>query len=301
MTKEGNMGQCNQSHDIATNIQHDSSNDSEMLPIVLHVPTLMGEILQLQPASLQDLDRLDEIGLFTSENDHSYPESLTRAFIKRCIQESLTWNSVNHKNSSKISQRTIAWTIIALDPSFDIIGMAFLTQISTYSQSANLHIFLRKEYQHRGYLHDAIPHLLSYIFASQENGLGLHRISVVLPATDNRSIALLQSFGFFKEGILRDSLWDNESNIYRDQVLLAILSGDYMRYLATASVTEDNLTVVPGEVVAISESEKDDDNDQQDNKNGWVFPLQWNRSTKSEISKRAWWRKKRKAHHESDN
>ena len=57
-----------------------------------------------------------------------------------------------------------------------------------------------------------------------------------------------------------------------------------MRYLATASVTEDNLTVVPGEVVAISESEKDDDNDQQDNKNGWVFPLQWNRSTKSEIS-----------------
>lgn len=160
---------------------------------------------------------------------------------------------------------------------------------------------MRKEYQHRGYLHDAIPHLLSYIFASQENGLGLHRVSVVLPATDNRSIALLQSFGFFKEGILRDSLWDNESNIYRDQVLLAILSGDYMRYLATASVTEDNLTVVPGEVVAISESEKDDDNDQQDNKNGWVFPLQWNRSTKSEISKRAWWRKKRKAHHESDN
>lgn len=202
MTKEGNMGQCNQSHDIATNIQHDSSNDSEMLPIVLHVPTLMGEILQLRPASLQDLDRLDEIGLFTSENDHSYPESLTRAFIKRCIQESLTWNSVNHKNSSKISQRTIAWTITALDPSFDIIGMAFLTQISTYSQSANLHIFLRKEYQHRGYLHDAIPHLLSYIFASQENGLGLHRVSVVLPATDNRSIVLLQSFGFFKEGIL---------------------------------------------------------------------------------------------------
>ena len=109
------------------------------------------------------------------------------------------------------SRRTIAWAVLTdadhdddgqLDAAStdNVIGMIFLIDIDGWSKSARIQIILGREYRGRGYSRDAMPRVMTYGFAPEPAGLGMHRIWVSVPEKNSRSISVYQSLGFVPSG-----------------------------------------------------------------------------------------------------
>lgn len=167
--------------------------------------------------------------------------------------------------------------------------MIFLIDIDGWSRSARIQVVLGKDYRGRGYSRDAMPRVMTYGFASEPAGLGLHRIWVGVPATNTRSLSVYQSLGFVKTGTARDALWDAQNQKYQDFVVMDTLVDEYD---AIRSLDAFGLHVIeenPGVVEALSAHEhsvaipvrRDNLDD------AWPY----NTSTaEGTSSKRAWWR-----------
>ena len=136
------------------------------------------------------------------------------------------------------SRRTIAWAVLTdadhdddgmIDaaPTDNVIGMIFLIDIDGWSRSARIQIILGKDYRGRGYSRDAMPRVMTYGFAPEPAGLGMHRIWVSVPETNTRSISVYQSLGFVPSGTSRDALWDVENNKYQDLIVMDTLVDEY--------------------------------------------------------------------------
>ena len=136
------------------------------------------------------------------------------------------------------SRRTIAWAVLTdadhdddgqLDAAStdNVIGMIFLIDIDGWSKSARIQIILGREYRGRGYSRDAMPRVMTYGFAPEPAGLGMHRIWVSVPEKNSRSISVYQSLGFVPSGTSRDALWDAENNKYQDLIVMDTLVDEY--------------------------------------------------------------------------
>ena len=84
-----------------------------------------------------------------------------------------------------------------------------------------------REYRGRGYSRDAMPRVMTYGFAPEPAGLGMHRIWVSVPEKNSRSISVYQSLGFVPSGTSRDALWDVENNKYQDLIVMDTLVDEY--------------------------------------------------------------------------
>ncbi len=109
----------------------------------------------------------------------------------------------------------------------NVIGMIFLIDIDGWSKSARIQIILGREYRGRGYSRDAMPRVMTYGFAPEPAGLGMHRIWVSVPEKNSRSISVYQSLGFVPSGTSRDALWDAENNKYQDLIVMDTLADEY--------------------------------------------------------------------------
>ena len=72
-----------------------------------------------------------------------------------------------------------------------------------------------------------MPRVMTYGFAPEPAGLGMHRIWVSVPEKNSRSISVYQSLGFLPSGTSRDALWDVENNKYQDLIVMDTLVDEY--------------------------------------------------------------------------
>ena len=315
------------------------------LPVCLHLPDVAGEIQYLRPATLTDLDAIDALDAFAQSSVVTGRcDAVERGMARSWVRDSVAWQrgtvDVEAALDSQGRTRTIAWTMVAdgLAPTEagtadndrePIIGMVFLTMVDAWSRSARIQVILGKSFRSRGYSRDAMPRVMTYGFAASPVGLGLHRISIVVPELNARAISVYQSLGFTREASLREALWDSAHGRWQDQVVLSMLADEYDPVAALGAfgmkIDPDN----PGVAQALGKrgksgpapsqafgrasaaggaesvgagSEASDasaaaDADDADDGPGWQFPRQRNGEAKSGVSKLAWWRRFRMGGH----
>ena len=213
------------------------------LPQSIVIPPIRGEMVHLRPATLEDLARLDELDAFYGASKITGKDAVTeRAIVHTWVRRSQAWEAGQAPAESGVgdpeSRRTIAWAVLTdadhdddgqLDAAStdNVIGMIFLIDIDGWSKSARIQIILGREYRGRGYSRDAMPRVMTYGFAPEPAGLGMHRIWVAVPEQNSRSCSVYQSLGFEPSGTSRDALWDAENNKYQDLIVMDTLVDEY--------------------------------------------------------------------------
>ncbi|MCI1218938.1 MAG: GNAT family N-acetyltransferase [Bifidobacterium sp.] len=211
------------------------------LPACLVIPPIRGEMVRLRPATIDDLNRLDELDAFHNASKITGKDSSSeRAAVHTWVRRSVAWSQGLAPNESGVgdpeSRRTIAWSIVTNVPHADaaadaardcVIGMIFLIDIDGWARSARIQVVLGRDYRGRGYSRDAMPRVMTYGFASQPTGLGMHRIWVAVPEKNSRSLSVYKSLGFVLSGTSRDALWDVENDKYQDLHVLDTLVDEY--------------------------------------------------------------------------
>ncbi|WP_170115051.1 GNAT family N-acetyltransferase [Bifidobacterium callitrichidarum] len=213
------------------------------LPERIVIPPIRGEMVHLRPATVEDLSRLDELDAFYGASKITGKDAATeRAVVHTWVRRSQAWEAGQAPAESGVgdpeSRRTIAWAVLT-DADHDddgkvdaastgnVIGMIFLIDIDGWSRSARIQIVLGRDYRGRGYSRDAMPRVMTYGFAPEPAGLGMHRIWVGVPEKNSRSISVYQSLGFVPSGTSRDALWDAENNKYQDLIVMDTLVDEY--------------------------------------------------------------------------
>lgn len=215
---------------------------SRSLPERITIPPIRGEMVRLRPATLDDLDRLDPLDAFHSASKITGKDSQSeRAAVHAWVRRSVAWSQGLASDESGVgdpeSRRTLAWAVLSDAPRDDeqqlaqpediVIGMIFLIDIDGWARSARIQVILGKDYRGRGYSRDAMPRVMTYGFAPQPAGLGMHRIWVSVPEKNSRSLSVYKSLGFVLAGTSRDALWDVENGKYQDQHVLETLVDEY--------------------------------------------------------------------------
>ena len=186
---------------------------------------------------------MDAIGAYIA-----LPESPARIglpSVARCMRGCVVpWHGPMAKNRTNPawgdpeSRRTIAWSIVTeadhdgdgeLDAasSDNVIGMIFLIDIDGWARSARIQVVLGKDYRGRGYSRDIMPRVMTYGFAPEPAGLGMHRIWVAVPEQNTRSVSVYQSLGFVPSGRSRDALWNASENRYQDLIVMDTLVDEF--------------------------------------------------------------------------
>lgn len=212
--------------------------ETRHLPSSIIVPQIQGEMQLLRPVRLEDLEAMDELDAFAhSSSITGYSKKAERAIVGTWVHDSVAWSmgdvDVQSAIESRGFERTIGWTMMtrlsgSVDPDeMRPIGMVFLTAIDAWSRDARLQVILGRDFRSRGYSRDAMPRIMTFAFAPSGHGLGLHRISTLVPGKNQRSLSVYQSIGFTLDGVLRDKLWDDENDRYQDLNVLSTLADEY--------------------------------------------------------------------------
>ncbi|MDF7663294.1 GNAT family N-acetyltransferase [Bifidobacterium sp. ESL0763] len=217
--------------------------DARQLPNRISIPEIRGEMVHLRPATIQDLPKLDRLQVYANASgDMGKDEASERALVHAWVQRSEAWQHGVAPGDSGVgdpeSRRTMAWAILTdadhdIDGKIDagetdnVIGMIFLIDLDGWSRSARIQVMLGRDYRGRGYSRDAMPRVMTYAFASEPAGLGMHRIWVAVPEKSARTLSVYQSLGFIKSGTSRDSLWDPALGKYQDLIVLDTLVDEY--------------------------------------------------------------------------
>ena len=88
-------------------------------------------------------------------------------------------------------------------------------------------MILGQDYRGRGYSRDIMPRVMTYGFAPEPAGLGMHRIWVAVPEQNTRSVSVYQSLGFMPSGRSRDALWNAAQNRYQDLIVMDTLVDEF--------------------------------------------------------------------------
>ena len=143
-------------------------------------------------------------------------------------------NSIAEAES--LLQQDIEWSAsddciclgVALADSNLIIGKITLFQLSKQNRRAEIGYVLDRRHWGKGYMTEAMGWLLDFAF----NVLKLHRLEADTDPDNIPSLALLEKFGFAREGLFRDRWWVHDK--WHDSVMLGLLEKDYRKKCATA-------------------------------------------------------------------
>ena len=264
------------------------------LPGRIVIPPIKGEMVHLRPATIEDIAQMDRIEAYIGASGITGKDRVAeRGAVNAWVRRSVAWSRGEASSESGVgdpeSRRTIAWSIITeadhdgdgeIDAasSDNVIGMIFLIDIDGWARSARIQVVLGKDYRGRGYSRDIMPRVMTYGFAPEPAGLGMHRIWVAVPEQNTRSVSVYQSLGFVPSGRSRDALWNASQNRYQDLIVMDTLVDEFdpIRSLDAFGmhVIEDN----PGVKEALSAREhsiaiqlntaRDDGSDDTDAKQG---------------------------------
>ena len=216
---------------------------SRELPARISIPSIRGEMVHLRPATIADLDKLDALNAYHAASRITGKDRVAeRAVVHTWVRRSVAWSEGQLPNESGVgdpeARRTIAWAVLT-DADHDtdrqtdaastgnVIGMMFLIDIDGWARSARIQVILGEDYRGRGYSRDLMPRVMTYGFAPEPAGLGMHRIWVAVPEQNTRSVSVYQSLGFVPSGTSRDALWDAAHNKYQDLIVMDTLADEY--------------------------------------------------------------------------
>ncbi|KOA44050.1 GNAT family acetyltransferase [Bifidobacterium animalis subsp. lactis ATCC 27673] len=235
---------------------------SRELPSQITIPCIQGEMVYLRPASVGDLASMDALDAYVNASGVTGKDRVAeRAAVQAWVRRSQAWVDGIESQKSGIgdpeSRRTIAWAMLTVPEEHEdetvnehtateFIGMIFLIDIDGWARSARIQVILGKEYRGRGYSRDAMPRVMTYGFADEPEGLGLHRIWVAVPEKNTRSYSVYQSLGFVPSGTSRDALWDEANNKYQDLNVLDTLVDEYDPVRAMDAFGMHVITTNPG-------------------------------------------------------
>ena len=219
------------------------AESSRSLPERIEIPGIRGEMLRLRPAVAGDLSILDDLDAFYNASGITGKGPVAeRAIVREWVRRSIEWSQGVSGGTSRFgdaeARRTMAWSILTSQDSassgesqeareMGVIGMIFLIDIDGWSRSARIQVVLGRDFRGRGYSRDAMPRVMTYGFAPEPVGLGLHRIWVGVPEKNTRSLSVYQSLGFVPSGTSRDALWDAETGKYQDLIVMDTLVDEY--------------------------------------------------------------------------
>ncbi len=124
-----------------------------------------------------------------------------RGAVNAWVRRSVAWSNGEKSNESGVgdpeSRRTIAWSIVTeadhdgdgeLDAasSDNVIGMIFLIDIDGWARSARIQVVLGRTTAAAA-TRETMPRVMTYGFAPEPAGLGMHRIWVAVPEQNTRS------------------------------------------------------------------------------------------------------------------
>jgi RimJ/RimL family protein N-acetyltransferase len=112
---------------------------------------------------------------------------------------------------------------VALADSNLIIGKITLFQLDEQNRRAEIGYVLDWRHWDKGYMTEAMGWLLDYAF----DELKLHRLEADTDPDNLPSLALLEKFGFAREGLFRDRWWVHGK--WHDSVMLGLLDEDYRK------------------------------------------------------------------------
>lgn len=220
-----------------------AQSESRELPASIAIPPVRGEMVRLRPATVEDLDRMDVIDAYPGASGITGKDRVAeRAAVHAWVRRSVAWSKGEAPAESGVgdpeARRTIAWSIITesdhdgdgeIDAaeSDNVIGMIFLIDIDGWARSARIQVILGQDYRGRGYSRDIMPRVMTYGFASEPAGLGMHRIWVAVPEQNTRSVSVYQSLGFMPSGRSRDALWNAAQNRYQDLIVMDTLVDEF--------------------------------------------------------------------------
>lgn len=238
-----------------------TSDHNRTLAESIDIPEIRGEMVTLRAAQWDDFAVMEKIGAFSYAVDLvGKTAQAERAIVRSWVQRSMRWQRGIRTQEEGLqdaeARGVMAWSIVVANDdraridtlpedintehadghtdshtdnhaSEELIGMAFLVDIDAWASSARIQVILGENYRGRGYTRDAMPRVMTYGFAPQPAGLGLHRIWVSVPSTNTRSQAVYQSLGFIETGVSRDSLWDSVENRYNDVHVYDMLVDEY--------------------------------------------------------------------------
>ena len=223
----------------------DARKDARALPSSISIPEIRGEMLVLRPAVWEDCEKLDELDAFhDSARITGKSKEAERSTVRAWVSRYLSWSRGELRAQESFSdpeaRGVIAWSMFAQSDltgsddknesdgnGFVLIGMVFLIDIDGWAKSARIQVLLGRDYRSRGFSRDAMPRVMTYGFAPEPAGLGMHRIWVSVPEKNSRSISVYQSLGFVPSGTSRDALWDVENNKYQDLIVMDTLVDEY--------------------------------------------------------------------------
>lgn len=225
------------------NVEATAANVSRELPARLVIPPIKGEMVRLRPAMVEDLDRMDTIEAYVGASGITGKDRVAeRGAVHAWVHRSVAWNNGEKPSESGVGdpefRRTVAWSIVTeadhdgdgeIDAasSDNVIGMIFLIDIDGWARSARIQVVLGKDFRGRGYSRDIMPRVMTYGFAPEPSGLGMHRIWVAVPEQNTRSVSVYQSLGFVPSGRSRDALWNASQNRYQDLIVMDTLADEY--------------------------------------------------------------------------
>lgn len=223
----------------------DVQKDVRALPSSISIPEIEGEMLVLRPAVWEDCEKLDELDAFhDSARITGKSKEAERSTVRAWVSRYLSWSRGELRAQESFSdpeaRGVIAWSMFAQSDltgsddknesdgnGFVLIGMVFLIDIDGWAKSARIQVLLGRDYRSRGFSRDAMPRVMTYGFAPEPAGLGMHRIWVGVPQRNTRASTVYKSLGFTTEGNSRDALWDNENERYQDLEVQGMLADEF--------------------------------------------------------------------------
>ena len=118
------------------------------------------------------------------------------------------------------SGEALCWGI-ALPETDQLIGKISLYLFSKQNRRAETGYILNRKFWGRGLMSEALAAVLHYAF----DELKMHRIEADVDPDHAASLALLEKFGFVREGTLRDRWFVHGE--WHDSIMLGLLSQDY--------------------------------------------------------------------------
>ncbi len=120
-------------------------------------------------------------------------------------------------------QTFVRWAII-LKENGQVIGTIGLHTFVNQYKKAAVGYDLRPEYQHQGFVSEALQMIMRYFFED----LGYHRLEATIALQNTPSIAVAERAGFKREGLMRQWMYNCVYEEFYDAYIYAILDTDYL-------------------------------------------------------------------------
>ena len=176
------------------------------------LPTLQTPRLRLRP--LAESDVADVFAVFSDPVVMRYWDGA----VMTTLQDAMKY--IDHINHGFRRRDLFQWGV-AEAATDAVIGTCTLTHCSTAHQRAEIGFALRQARWNQGLGAEAVGALIAFAFETLE----LHRLEADVDPRNDRSLRLLERFGFEREGCLRERYFLNGER--QDAVILGLLRANW--------------------------------------------------------------------------